>query len=153
MIALVLALTLGADPLATAVVKGLTVKLPTSGWFRTDTEDGVAIEEKAGGATLELSVYPVDPKRTPRQCMAQLKEAIGEGYTDVTVGGFPAARRVQIDRLGGPDAGSDAPRVSTVSYVGCNGSLKWVLSLGSNQAQAARFGVVLMRVVDSLKYQ
>lgn len=151
MIGVLLAMTLAADPLATSEVQGLSLKLP-SAWSRSDTDDGVSLEEKKGDAQLELSVFAVDPKRTPRKCMAELKEKIGEGFEDIEVGGEPAARKVVLDTLGEPDAGAKSAKVSSVTYVGCNGSTKWVLTLSSQQSQSARFGVLIKKIISSLKY-
>ena len=47
---------------------------------------------------------------------------------------------------------NEANKVNTVSYVGCNGQTKWVMSMTSKASKASRFGVLLKRVVDSIGY-
>jgi hypothetical protein len=47
---------------------------------------------------------------------------------------------------------NEANKVNTISYVGCNGQTKWVMSMTSKAQKASRFGVVLKRVVESIAY-
>ncbi len=160
MIALILALCLGAsDTLAKTAIGDLSIKLPQSkDWRWQDSDDangkGKSVSSMDGEAQIEVSVYAVDPRRDAKVCVDQLLKALKpDGYDAVTVGGFPAYKKVSQDFVGeGDDAKKDANRVTTVSYVGCSGQTKWLMSMTSKTSKAARFGVVLKRVIDSIAY-
>ena len=152
---LTMALVLGgaADSLTTAKVGGLTLKAP-AGWVATDADDGKNWEEPTRAAQLELTVFKVDPRRKAQDCLDQLLEKLGKnGWDKLSIGGEPAVRKVTIDYVGEADAGkTDANKVSTVMYVGCNGSTKWVMSMTSTSNKSARFGAVLKTIVESIAY-
>jgi|CXWL01.1.fsa_nt_gi hypothetical protein len=153
-IALAVALALGGvDDLGLVSVNGLNLKVPKR-WTADETEAGVNYEAPDGEGQMELSVFPVEPKRSARECMDQLLEKLGrDGWEMVRADGRPAARKVVIDYVGGTDAGrTNANRVSSVTHVGCNGELKWVLTVSSKANRAARFGVLVRRVLESLSY-
>jgi hypothetical protein len=144
----------GADSLSLTKVKGLELKAPSS-WASTDVEDGRNWEEPGKSAQLELSVFKVAPRRNPQECLNQLLEKLGkDGWDTVNVGGSPAVRKVTNDYVGDADAGkTEANKVSTVMYVGCNGATKWVMSMTSAAPKAGRFGAVLKAVVTSIAYE
>lgn len=161
MISLLLVLSLGAsDTLGKSTVGQLSVKLPSSkDWRTTESPDANGTSKSVvsvdGEAQIELSVYPVDPRREASVCVEQLLKALGpEGYEAATVGGFPAYKKLTSDFVGNsPDAkNNEANKVNTVSYVGCNGQTKWLMSMTSKASKAARFGVLLKRVVESIAY-
>lgn len=157
MIALMLATALSqtgaTDALVTAHVNGLTLKVPGN-WANNATDSGMGYESPDGEGQMELSVFPVEPKRTARECMDTVLEKLGRAdWEMVRADGRPAARKVTIDYVGAADAGrTDANRVSSVTHIGCNGELKWVLTVTSKANRSARFGVLVRRVIESLRY-
>ena len=84
----------------------------------------------------------------------QLLEALAsDGWTQVKIGGAPAAWKSISDFVGEGDAAKvDKNKVTTVTYVGCNGDTKWVLTMTSPTPQASRFGPLLKRMTESMKY-
>jgi hypothetical protein len=161
MIGLVLVLSLNAsDTLSKAQVGDLSLKLPSSkDWKSEETSEANgktrAVSSTDGEAQIDISVFAVDPRREAQLCVDQLIKALGpEGYEATTVGGSPAFKKITTDFVGdGEEAKkNEANKVNTVSYVGCNGQTKWVMSMTSKASKAARFGVLLKRVVDSIAY-
>jgi len=161
MTGLILLIALGAsDALVSTKVHDLSLKLPQSkDWKAQDTDENNGksrtVASADGEAQIDLSVFTVDPRREASVCVEQLLKALGpEGYEATTVGGQPAYKKVTFDYLGeGEEAKkNDANKVSTVSYVGCNGQTKWVMSFTSKVSKAPRFGVVLKRVIESISY-
>ncbi len=142
-----------ADSLTATKVGGLTLKAP-AGWVVTEASDGRHWESPGMQAQMELTVFRVDPHRPAQECLDQLLEKLGKGGWDTAkIGGQPAVRKVINDFVGPPDAGkTDENRVSTVTYVGCNGKTKWVLSMSSKSAKSVRFGAVLKAIVGSISY-
>ena len=154
MIALVLTLLLsGADSLTATKVQGLSLKAP-NGWTVAEATDGKSWEAPGNEAQMELTVFKVDPKRPAQECLDQLLEKIGkDGWDKLMIGKQPAVRKVTTDYVGPEDAGrTDANKVSTVMYVGCNGETKWVLTMSSSSSKSMRFGAVLKAIVTSITY-
>ena len=143
----------GADSLTSTRVAGLTLKAP-GGWKVTDATDGKSWEAPGNEAQMELTVFNVDPRRGAQECLDQLLEKLGkEGWDKLTIGAQPAVRKVTTDYVGDADAGkTDANKVSTVMYVGCNGATKWVMTMSSNSSKSVRFGAVLKAIVASVSY-
>ena len=152
----------GAESLTAVKVGALSLKAP-SAWTATDADDengkGKNWDEPGKAAKLELSVYKVDPRQQAQACldklMVPLFEKMGkDGWDKLPIGGEPAVRKVTTDFVGeGEAAKTDANKVSTVTYVGCNGSTKWVMSMTSTASKSARFGAVLKAVVGSIAYE
>ncbi len=161
MTGLILVLALGAaDTLVKTQVHDLSVKLPQSKDWKAQENDenngkSRSVSSTDGEAQIDLSVFTVDPRREAQLCVDQLIKALGpDGYEATTVGGSPAFKKVTVDYVGeGEEAKkNEANKVNTVSYVGCNGQTKWVMSMTSKASKAARFGVLLKRVVESIAY-
>lgn len=144
---------LSADTLTGGQMGNLAFKAPAD-WARVSNDEGTTWETKEKNAKLELSVYPVDPKRDAALCLKQLLEALAsDGWTQVKIGGAPAAWKSISDFVGEGDAAKvDKNKVTTVTYVGCNGDTKWVLTMTSPTPQASRFGPLLKRMTESMKY-
>ncbi len=144
----------GADSLSAVKLTGLALKAP-SAWIATNADNGKNWEEPGKAAQLELTVFKVDPKRKAQECLDQLLEKLGkDGWDKLTIGGEPAVRKVTTDYVGEADAGkTDANKVSTVMYVGCNGATKWVMSMTSTASKSARFGAILKTIVGSIAYE
>lgn len=159
--ALLLVLALGSsDMLGKVAVGDLSLKLPQSkDWTTQDADDangkGKVAKSNDGEAQIDVNVYGVDPRREPKLCVEQLLKALGsDGYEAATVGGFPAYKKVTTDYVGeGEAAKKDANKVNTISYVGCNGQTKWIMSMTSKASKASRFGVLLKRIVESIAYE
>jgi hypothetical protein len=156
-----LLLTLNAsDTLQKVQVADLSLKLPQSkDWKSEEAAEANGktrtVSSTDGEAQIDLSVFAVDPRREAALCVDQLLKALGpEGYEATTVGGSPAYKKVTTDFVGDSEEAkkNDANKVITVSYVGCNGQTKWVMSMTSKAAKAARFGALLKRVVESITY-
>lgn len=156
--ALIVALLLagGADALGTVKVGGLSLKAP-AGWKTADESDGKGWESPDGDGQLELSVFVVDPKKDAQACLDELLARDAQKaktWDKLKLGDHPAVRNVTTDYLGdGPDAGkTDANKVTTVTYIGCNGATKWVLSMSSQASKSARFGPMLKAITGSITY-
>lgn len=149
-----------SDTLVATKVHDLSLKLPQSKDWKAqegDENNGKSrtVASADGEAQIDLSVFTVDPRREAQVCVEQLLKALGpEGYEPTKVGGSPAYKKVTFDFVGeGEEAKkNEANKVSTVSYVGCNGQTKWVMSFSSKVSKAPRFGVVLKRVIESIAY-
>ncbi|MBL8951459.1 MAG: hypothetical protein JNK82_11815 [Myxococcaceae bacterium] len=161
MTSLVLLLALSAsDTLVKASVSDLNLKLPQSkDWKSSEADENNGksrtVVSADGDAQIELSVFAVSPRREAQKCVDELVKALGtEGYEATTVGGSPAFKKVAVDWVGeGEEAKkNDANKVNTVSYVGCNGRTKWLLSMTSKASKVARFGAVLKKVIESITY-
>ena len=144
----------GADSLVTTQVLGLELKAPSS-WAVTDAADGKNWEAPGREAQLELAVFSVEPKRKAKECLDQLLDQLGKsGWDSLALGAQPAVRKVTTDYLGAVDGGrADGNKITTVTYVGCNGATKWVLTMSSNSSKSARFGAVLKAIVGSISYR
>src|SRR5882757_5677148 len=101
MTALVLMLALNAsDTLGTMKVGEVSLKLPQSkDWKAVDADDangkGKSVPSHDGEAQIEINVYGVDPTREAKLCVEQLLKALGpEGYEAITIGGYPAYKKV-----------------------------------------------------------
>jgi hypothetical protein len=148
-----------ADTLVKVQVADVSIKLPQSKDWKSEEADEAngksrTVKTTDGEAQIDLSVFAVDPKREASLCVEQLLKALGpEGYEATTIGGSPAYKKLTTDYVGdGEAAKKEENKVNTISYVGCNGQTKWVMSMTSKASKAARFGVLLKRVVDSIAY-
>lgn len=162
MIALLAALLLtgGADSLTTVKVGAVSMKAPAS--WPTETEGdgqtaGKIWKAPEGDGELGLSVFPVDPPKDAKECLDELLQRDaqkGKSWDKLTFGGAPAVRNVTTDYVGdGPDAGKiEANKVTTVTYIGCNGAAKWVLTMTSKASKSARFGPLLKTITGSIAY-
>ena len=162
--ALLMLVALGANAAPDGIVKTrvgkLSVNLPVAPDWKSESPSEPEGESRSvsttdGQAQIDLSVFPVDPHRSAKLCAEQLVKALGgEGFESVTVAKNPAYRKVTVDYLGEDDdaKNDEANKVNTVSYVGCNGKTKWVLSMTSKASKVARFGALLKRVVTSIQY-
>jgi hypothetical protein len=149
-----------ADTLVKSQVGDLSIKLPSSKeWKSEETAEAngrsKAVSTADGDAQIDVSVYAVDPRREAKVCVDQLLKALGPaGYEETTVGGQPAYKKLTTDYVGDSEEAKkdEKNKVNTVSYVGCNGQTKWVMSMTSKAVKAGRFGVLLKRVVESIAY-
>lgn len=156
MLALVLVLSLGGvDTLRPVTLQKLTFKAPKD-WAKSQPDDNtLQWDEPASGGSLAVSAYHVDPQRPAKACLDQSLEAVGrEGFSAVFLGGQPASKKVSTDYVGqNEEDKTDANKVTTTTVLGCNGKVRWVLTWSSKTADGARFGPMLKRVLDSIKYE
>lgn len=141
----------GVDSLSKVTLGGVSFKGPTQ-WQKAQP-DANSLEwlEPESGASLAVSVFPVDPVRPAKACVKQLVEALGtEGFVATTVGAQPASKKITNDYVG--EEKTDANKVTTTLVTGCNGRTKWVLTWTAKTSSGARFGPILKRVLDSFSY-
>lgn len=154
MIALSLVVTLslgGVDSLNKVSLGKLAFKGPTEWQKAQPDENSLEWLEPTSGASMAISVFPVDPTRPAKACVKQIVEALGtEGFNALNVGAQPASKKITNDYVG--DEKTDANKVTTTTVVGCNGKTKWVLTWTAKTSSGARFGPMLKRVLDSVSY-
>jgi hypothetical protein len=144
----------GVDSLAKVSLQRLSFKAPTQWQKSQPDENSLQWDDPDSGASLAVSVYPVDPQRPAKACVNQLVEAVGaEGFAATTLGAQPASKKSTSDYVGqGEEAKTDANKVTTTTVLGCNGKTKWVLTWTAKTSEGARFGPMLKRVLDSISY-
>ena len=106
-LALVVALSLGGvDSLTKVTLEGLSFKAPSS-WNKTQAEpNSISWDEPESGASMAVSVFPVDPVRPAKSCVQQLVDALGkEGFAFTTLGAQPASKKVMTDYVGAEELG------------------------------------------------
>ncbi len=167
---LMLSLSLGAaDVLAKTQLQGLSVSAPAM-WKVTEDEGSRSWEEQAGDeamrAKLELTVWTVDP-RSAELCVQQVQQKLeadatprlvdgGTGaptvhFDKVKVAGQPAIRSVVFDYVQGA-AKSEKNKVSTVTYVGCDGTTRWLMTMTAPAAKSPRYGALLKKILETVTY-
>jgi len=135
-----------AEEWSDARVLGVEFKLP-SDWQETVRQDTHRFEPPSGDLGVELSVYPVTP-REPELCVSQLLKALNEpGWERARAGGAPAARKRSRDAS--PDK---KEAYETVTYLGCNGRFKWVMTLSSRLEGSKGIQPLAERVLKSMHY-
>jgi hypothetical protein len=157
MLALALALTLGTTPndtLTLVSLQGLTFKAPTS-WTK-EAPDENTLEWTAPGelGKVAVSAFPFEKPIPPGACMKKMLEAVGkDGFETFSLDAQPAAKKVTSDYVGqGEGAKADANRVTTTTVLGCNGKVKWLITLTTKTSEAVRLGPVSKRIIDSVSY-
>lgn len=154
MISLALAalVLLGADELSGSKVNGLELKLPAD-WRKQAQKDGsLRYDAPSGDGWLELAVYKVEPRREAKLCLEQLLQALGkEGWVPLRVGAAPAAQRSSSER-GEDEQGEISVEAWSTTYLGCNGSTKWVLTVAMNEKSKGRFEKVAGKILESIRY-
>lgn len=144
----------GGDVLAPTTFQGLSFKAPT-GWEKgTPDEHSVEWAAPRDAAKMAVSVFPLEKLQIASGCMKKLLDAVGPGgFEAMTLGAQPAARKITSDFIGeGQAAKVEANRVTTTTLIGCNGRLKWVMTWSAKTSEAARFGPMLKRIVESISY-
>ncbi len=152
--AILVALVLSGDSLGAVKLGGLAFKAPTD-WTKTEDETSKEWQSPDEKGKLAVSVFPVDPVRPAKACLGQMLEAVGkEGFQELLLGNQPASKKVTTDFVGegGEEAKKDENKVTTTTVLGCNGKVKWVMTYTAKTADAARFGPILKRVMDSVSY-
>lgn len=145
---------LGVDDLSPARVGGLGLRAPAAWQHSAPDANTQEWSAPGGGAKLALSAFALEKPLAADECLRKLLDAVGAtGFERLTVGAQPAAKKVTSDFVGeGIGARVDSNRVTTTTFMGCDGRVKWVLTYTAKTASAARFGAVLKRVVDSISF-
>ena len=153
LIALLFALG-GADSLGAASVGTMKFKAPTQ-WLinQTDAETKTWTSADQKGA---VSFYSgaLEKARPPKACVDAMVSAVGaEGFEYAPIGAQPAAKKVTSDFIGDKEEDkTEANRVVTTTWVGCDGKTKWLLTFSARKSEGARFGPILKRILDSISY-
>lgn len=154
----------GASPdlLSPVSIGRLQLKAPTR-WAET-REEGTSRSWYSGAhgnedAKLSVSTFPVEPMRPATDCLKQLVSALqtdnpqwSEAKT-LVVGLGPASRLVEHEPVGEASADGKVETVTTTTLVGCDGRTKWVLTYAAKTSKGTRYGAVLKRIIESIKYQ
>ncbi len=171
--ALIVALSVmgSSDALSKLSVEGFSLSVP-SGWKSTEDEGSRTWEDSSGDdamhAKLELTVWNLAP-RSGEVCVQQVQQKLeadsapklpdgGTGaptvhFDKLKLGGQPAIRSVVFDYVGqGEAAKTEKNKVSTVTYVGCNGTTRFLLTMTSPAAKSPRFGALLKKIAESVQY-
>lgn len=155
----------GVDRLAKVSLNGLSLKGPVE-WQKSNPDDNsLQWDEPESGASMSVTVLPVDPQRPAKACLNQMLEAVGkDGYANTTLGGSPAAKKAVTDQMGEPgterldDGGvaevmkATGDKATTTTVIGCNGKVKWVMTWSAKTSEGTRFGPILKRVLESISY-
>lgn len=155
MLTVVLALTLGqGEALTKFTFTGISLKAPRAWPVSAEDETGKEWASNDERAQMAFNAYPVEPIRPAKACVKQLVEAIsGEGFSNVTVGGQPAAKKISTDFIAEKEEDkTEENKVTTTTLVGCNGKTKWLLTFANRTADGAKSGALLKRVIDSITY-
>ena len=153
LIALLLALG-GADSLGVAGVGTLKFKAPTQ-WAmeQPDAETKTWTSADQKGA---VSIYsgPLEKVRPAKACVDAMVSAVGaDGFEFAPIAAQPAAKKVTNDFIGDKETDkTEANRVVTTTWVGCDGKTKWLLTFSARKSEGARFGPILKRILDSISY-
>ncbi|HZH02277.1 MAG TPA: hypothetical protein VEY30_00755 [Myxococcaceae bacterium] len=137
----------GAEIWTDARVMGLEFKVPSE-WRETVRQETHRFEPPSGDAGLEVSVYPVTP-RDSTLCVSQLLEALNEkGWESVRMGGEPGAKKRLRDAAPDKKEGYE-----TVTYLGCNGRWKWVMTLSSRLGSGPATQAMAEKLSRSVRYR
>jgi hypothetical protein len=148
-----LALT-GGEVLAPTTLLGLSFRAPASWEKSSPDEHSVEWTAAHDMAKLAVSAFPLEKLQTSAGCMKKLLDAVGKGgFETMTLGTQPAAKKITSDFVGeGERAKVEANRVTTTTIIGCNGKMKWVMTWSARTSEAARFGPMLRRIIESISY-
>ena len=153
--ALIVLLALGAsDTLGEASVGAMKFKAPTSWRFeQTDAETKSWTSSDEKGA---VSFYSgqLEKVRPAKACVDAMVAAVGvDGFEFAPIGAQPAAKKITQDFIGDKEEDkTEANRVVTTTWVGCDGKTKWLLTFSARKSEGARFGAILRRMLDSIAY-
>ena len=138
-----------AEKLTPVQVGAVTLGVPGA-WKRATEEGTVRYSAPSGEAYFLLDVAHVatrgmDGETCRKKILAQMGGT--SDWTLLSVGGSPAARKLDVD----PAAGGKA-EVQTYTFVGCNGVTTWSLVFHLDARKKERFAPLAERVVRSLAY-
>ncbi len=145
------------DSLSRVSLLGLSFKAPTTWAKEIPEENSLAWAAPGDAAKLEVSVFPLEQPLPPDSCLKRMIEAVGKGskvpFELVSLDGQPAARKLATDYVGqGDGARVEANKVVTTTLMGCNGKLKWLMTLTTKTSEGVRFGPISKRILDSVAY-
>lgn len=132
----------------------LKFKAPSE-WKKASAPDGTGAEWSDADMRVSMSVFAVDPIRPAKACLDQILEVLKwQDPSLISIGLAPAAKKVEHDVVKEPKQGGEPEekKVTTTTFVGCDGRTKWVLTIVGPTAQAVKLGQVVKRVSESIKY-
>jgi hypothetical protein len=160
-----------SDALSKLSTDGMSISVP-SGWKTTEDEGSRTWEDPSGDegmkAKLELTIWNLAPRKAD-ECVGQVQQKLesdstprfpdgGVGaptvhFDKIKLGGQPAIRSVVFDYVGqGEAAKTEKNKVSTVTYVGCDGTTRFLLTMTSPAAKSGRFGALLKKIAESVQF-
>ncbi len=137
-----------ADALVKHQVKALGLKVPAA-WERTVEEGTYKFKAPSKDAFFLVDVGAVQTAgMQPQVCLTKILASIGgEGWERVSLGGHPAAKRVDVDATE-----DEVDKVETHTFVGCNGKTTWSLAFSMNQKKKERFEPLAKKIAQSISY-
>lgn len=140
----------GASPvtdLVPAQVKTLKLRVPAV--WKHSTDQGTQVyTSPAKDAQLLIDIGTTASHLDPHACRDKIVKAMGEdGWTLLSVGGQPAAKRTDEDT-----SADKQTVVDTVTYIGCNGSTSWSLQFRIDAHKKDKFSPLVDQVVQSVQY-
>ncbi len=154
----VMASVTGVDLMVNTETNGVSIRAPAT-WKQTATADERSWFSQDGAANCSLSVYVQDPPDTAEVCLEKIKAAVtrdekdGRQWTEVQLGKGKALRKVSSALLSEDGGTAAAEKVTSVQYVGCNGKRRWALSFDYKATLAAKYGILVKRMAESLTYK
>lgn len=150
MIRLTLAALLLASPVTDLVptqIKTLKLRVPAV-WKHTDDQGTQVYTSPAKDAQLLVDIGTTQSQLDAVACRDKIVHAMGDqGWTLVSVGAQPAARKVDEDT-----SQDKQTVVDTVTYVGCNGRTSWSLQFRIDAHKKDKFSPLVDQVVQSVQY-
>ena len=105
-------------------------------------------DQPFGAAGFYIDVFPMQNATTPEDCMQRIASAISEqGWEVMSVDGIPAMRRVSSDY-----EPSTKDLMYNLTFIGCNGEQKWVLTFTSSSTLVRALVPYADRVARSIRY-
>lgn len=147
LILLLLGPSRSADQLVELKADGVSFQVPAA-WEKKVEVEGHSFQFSAPSedARFEFSVMKVEPRRSPQKCVEEMLAVLGKGWELARAGRKPAARMKTTER-------KDKLVVETRSYVGCDGTSKWVMTWAFAQSKEQRFSALADKVFESIRYR
>jgi hypothetical protein len=140
----------GPDELVPVRVNDISIGIPGS-WKRSVEDGSVKYTAPTLAAfffvnTDHVQTAGMDPLVCREKILAKMPPA--SSWTLLTVGGAPAAKRLDVDIA--KDA-NHTP-IHTYTYVGCNGAITWSVVFHLDSKKKERFAPLADRVVQSITF-
>ena len=142
--------SVGMEELVPVSMDRLTVGVPGA-WRRSQEEGATKYTAPSMEAFFLFHVSHVQTAGMDEAvCRGKILEKMGpeSAWTLLTVGGAPAARRLDADTAG------DAKKteIQTYTYVGCDGATTWSLVFHLDSRKKTRFARLAERIAQSISY-
>lgn len=141
----------GSDELVPVRISGISIGVPGD-WKRSLEEKTVKFTAPSLESFFYISTDRVLTAGMDAEvCRQKILDKMGgpaTAWTLLTVGGEPAARRLDVDTAG--DA-QHTP-IHTYTYIGCNGATTWSLVFHLDSRRKERFAPLAERVAQSISF-